>query len=531
MSEQAGEQVFLRKSSGLVKSAGPFDVFVYNFGLISVGIAVTLAHLNVPGNYAGASIPLAEVAAAVFMACVAWGFWCWSAVIPRSGGVYAFVTRGLSPWLGFSVSFVDTFTWLFYNALAATYLTTIGIAPAMFAVGTITASDSLVRAAVMVQAPLGQLLIGIAGILVAGLVLARGMRAFFLAQKITLTIACLGTIACIAVLAGADHSSFLHLFSSATARYHVQPLQALAAPAGLGSPWSFSARATLLAAVWPVLSFVGGIFSINIGGEARNAKRTQLIGMFGSIAVAAAGMVLLSYLGDKVFGYDFQGGLAAFTASDQAHAFPLSPSFSLLAALATRNALLALCLCLGFMAWAFFWIPATIVYATRAMIAWSFDRLAPAELGFVHPVRHTPVTAIVVAVVANAIFLGLFLYTPFFGGLVLVLAAMLAWIPTMLGAILFPYRRVEMFKRSAMAGRRLVGLPTMTVAGALALIAVCVLTALLWNDPIAAGHSPQSIGTIAVVFAIGAFWYVAARAVRRRQGLRLERAFAEIPIE
>jgi amino acid transporter len=236
-------------------------------------------------------------------------------------------------------------------------------------------------------------------------------------------------------------------------------------------------------------------------------------------------------MGDRVFGYGFQAALGSFAASDQAHAFPLSPSFSLLAGLATKNAFLALLICLGFMAWAFFWIPATIVYATRAMIAWSFDRLAPAGLGYVHPVRHTPVTAIVVAVVANMIFLALFVYTPFFGGLVLVLAAMLAWIPTMLGAVLFPYRRADLFKRSAMAGRRILGLPTMTVAGALALIAVCVLSVLLWNDPIAAGHSPQSIGTIAVVFAIGALWYVAVRALRRRQGLRLERAFAEIPIE
>ncbi|MCX6621210.1 MAG: hypothetical protein NTY38_09030, partial [Acidobacteria bacterium] len=122
--------LFLRKASGLVKSAGAWDVFTYNLGLASVGIAVTLAHFSVPANYPGANLPLAEFIAAVFMASMAFTFWCWSAVIPRSGGIYAFLSRGLNPAVGFAVSFVDSFTWLFYNALAATYITSIGIAPA-----------------------------------------------------------------------------------------------------------------------------------------------------------------------------------------------------------------------------------------------------------------------------------------------------------------------------------------------------------------------------------------------------------------
>ena len=39
------EQAFLRKSSGLVRSAGAADVFFFNLGLISVGIAIALDQL------------------------------------------------------------------------------------------------------------------------------------------------------------------------------------------------------------------------------------------------------------------------------------------------------------------------------------------------------------------------------------------------------------------------------------------------------------------------------------------------------
>jgi amino acid transporter len=297
------------------------------------------------------------------------------------------------------------------------------------------------------------------------------------------------------------------------------------------TPWRFSWQATLLAAVWPVLSYVGSIFSVNIGGEVRNSANSQAVGMFGSILVAAAVMAVLSLCGDHVFGQEFQAVLGTFAQGEGGKALPLPPYYSLLAALATGSPVLAVVLCIGFLAWAFFWIPATMVYATRAIIAWSFDRVAPAALGYVHPARHTPVTAITAVVVANLLFLMLFLFTPFFGTLVLVLAAMLAWIPTMLGAIIFPFHRPELFARCGMAHSRCLGISTMVVAGGLGLAAVLLLTVLLWNDNVAAGHSPQSLGTIGVVFGVGLLWYLVAREFRRRQGLELKRAFQEIPIE
>ena len=142
--------------------------FTYNLGLASVGIAVTLAHFWVPANYPGANLPLAEVIAAVFMAAMAFTFWCWSAVIPRSGGIYAFLSRGLNPAVGFGVGFVDSFTWLFYNALAATYVTSIGIAPALFSIGILTGKREIVEWAFVTQRPSVQFAIGAVAILLAG---------------------------------------------------------------------------------------------------------------------------------------------------------------------------------------------------------------------------------------------------------------------------------------------------------------------------------------------------------------------------
>ena len=54
---------------------------------------------------------------------------------------------------------------------------------------------------------------------------------------------------------------------------------------------------------------------------------------------------------------------------------------------------------------------------------------------------------------------------------------------------------------------------------------------LLWNDPIAAGHDAIDIWPVVGMAAGGALWYAATRWYRRRQGLRVELAFREIPIE
>lgn len=528
---QPESPIFLRKSSGLVKAAGPLDVFNYNFGLISVGIALTLAHFFVSTNYSGASLPLAEIISGIFMASIALGFWCWSVVIPRSGGVYAFVSRGLSPSVGFAVSFVDTFTWLFYNALAASYLITIGLSPALFSVGALTGSKGMMQLAISARDPVIQFVIGGAAIIISGIVLISGIRIFFTFQKVLLAIAVLGTFCAIIVLIKASPSDFIVRFDSAFNDYLPSASKAVLTASPQSSQWVFSFKATILAAVWPLLSYVGSIFSVNIGGEVRNVQRSQFIGMFGSLIIAALIMVTLSILGDRIFGQPFQAALGAYASGENGATLPILPYFSLLTALSTSNPVLAGLVCFGFFAWAFLWIPATLVYAARALIAWSFDRVAPAAFGYVHPKRHTPVTAIVVVVIANLIFLALFLFLPFFSTLVLVLAAMLAWIPTMLGALLFPYLRSEMFECSPMASMRLFGLPLMSVAGALGLIATLVLSVMLWNDSVAAGHSFSSLGTIGAVFALGIGWYIVVRAYRARQGLKIDKAFQEIPIE
>src|SRR5260370_849841 len=51
------------------------------------------------------------------------------------------------------------------------------------------------------------------------------------------------------------------------------------------------------------------------------------------------------------------------------------------------------------------WVPGAFLIATRAMFAWSFDRLAPEKLAEVHPRYRSPWVAIMVPAVLGEIFL------------------------------------------------------------------------------------------------------------------------------
>src|SRR5258705_11106061 len=62
----------------------------------------------------------------------------------------------------------------------------------------------------------------------------------------------------------------------------------------------------------------------------------------------------------------------------------------------------------GLVLWSYFWIPSAMIIATRAMFAWSFDRIAPAKLSEVHPRYNSPWVAVIVVSIIGEAFLILY---------------------------------------------------------------------------------------------------------------------------
>lgn len=533
MEAKRKSSVFLRASSGLIKSAGTLDVFIYNVGLISIGIGIAYTHLVGPANYPGGDIAIASLIATVVMAFVGASYWFWTVTIPRSGAIYVFVTRGLSPPIGFALSFVESVCWLSLNAVAAVLISTVGISPLFSALGTVTGSAKMNSIALAMQTPFAQFAFGAALILIAGLLLSFGMRRYFFVQKVMFLIAVVGTIVMLLALAFYTRQTFIANFNHFMPTLGPNPYEAVIA-AAKGAGWKdvqFDWWQTLRLSVWPFLPLIGGAFSIAIGGEVRRVEKSQGIGILGAIILSGIVFALVGYLSYKTIGYEFQGALTYNADKLPAMSTPIKPYFTLLLAILTNNLVVTAIISLSFIAWIYFWVPGMLAYAERAMLAWSFDRLAPDDVGYVSDRFHTPIVAIVITVIVSLVMLYLYVYTTFFATLIFILAAAIAWFITTLTGVFFPYKVKDIYEKSPVSRYRIAGIPLMSIVNFAASLGLLLMIILLWNDPLAAGHGAKSLGTLMVLFGLGMALFYLMKWVRKRQGIDVNLAFKEIPIE
>jgi APA family basic amino acid/polyamine antiporter len=527
--------VFSRQASGLIRVGSSFDVFVYNVGLVSIGIAIAFNQFYGPSLYPGALTWVSTLLAALGMLAVATTFYFWSTVFPRSGGVYVFLSRSTHPGLAFVFSAIETVILLYYAALAASLIVTVGLSSFFSTVGLISGSQGLVDAGTSVATPSGVFWTGTAFLVAAGLLLASGTRRYFTFQRVLFVAAAVGMLVLLVVMVLGSRRGFAGNLQSLTGLEYDDVIAQARDNGYVSSDPDFGE--TLKFMVWPLLPLLGAVQSVGIGGEVKRVQRSQLFGMLGAVAATGAVIALFGLLSDKAFGYEFQGaiaynaltGVAAGTTST-------APYFTVLAGILTSNVLLAVIIMAVFVAWIWFWIPAEIAYTTRSMIAWSFDRVAPDRLGRVSERFHTPVLAIAVSTAGSIGFMWLIAYRGI-AFLTLIEVLLVVWGAAMVSAVFFPKSRSQMFESSPAARSRIAGVPTMAVAGAVSTVFFAAMIYLLWNDINAAGPLISSDGVsrefwIVLGIVLGATaWYLGTRAYRKRQGIDLDLAFQQIPIE
>jgi amino acid transporter len=527
----ASEEAFLRKSSGLVRSAGATDVFFFNLGLISVGIAIALDQLFGPAFYPGGSVAGASVLAAILMIPIGLTFYFWTVTYPRSGGPYVYLSRAAHPMLGFAFSVTEGFILLFYGAAAAAFVATMGLSPLLAILGYETGSSTLNDWSANVAGHWGIFLVGTVIIVLGGVLLISGMARYFTVQRILLGLAILGTLVTIGILLAGSRDTFTSNFDAYMGKQgSYQAVIDAATKAGWTSaPVAFGATLTLL--VWPLLPLLGAIQSIGIGGEIKRVSRSQIIGIFAALAVATLLLVAVALLSDRVFGTDFQGAIGFNALSAVSPSTPITPWFTLLASLLANNPVITVIIAGTMCLWPFFWVPLELAYVDRSMLAWSLDRMAPEKLGYVSDRYHTPVVAIVVCIVVAVVFLAFYSFTPWFGTLSLIEALSIIWGTCMLVGALMPYIRRDVWAKSPASKYQVAGIPLITISGLLGTAAFAYVIYLLWNDPIAAGHTNNSLEVQAGLFAAGLLAYFAVKYIRASRGVDVTYAFKEIPVE
>ncbi len=530
------KRIFLRKASGLIRTASGADTFIYNLGVVSIGLGVGSMLYYGPAFYPQGDLIWGCVLAGFAMALIAFGFITWTITLPRSGGIYVFGSRILPPALALTMSLVEITAWLFYCAIAAYWIVTLALAPMFAALNLLTGNETFLAISETMLEPWATFLIGAGILVISQVILSYGMRFYLTINK------------WVFVLAMASSAFLLITLAMYTREDFVSHLNALVGPA-LNVPDAYNAIIasgkengwgggdptvwqTILVSNWPFLPLVGAAFSIAIGGEIKSVGKSQTVAMLGAVLIATVVWIATVWLAYKVFGFEFLGTAVYNAVLGTGITTPTDPSVALLTGILTGSPLITVLTSFGLALWMWMWIPAMHTFGVRAVVAWSFDRVAPAPLAKISETYHTPLVAITVTTIFNLICMALFVFTPWFSKIVILIeAAVLAWSVVLLAGVFFPYKRPELYEKSPLAGKTVFGLPIMTVGCFLGFLAAQFYFWTLFFDPNAAGHDPTQVAIVAGVFVIGLAFYYVMKMIRRSQGIDVTLAFKEIPIE
>jgi amino acid transporter len=530
-------QVFARKATGLRREASARDVFIYNTNNQNVGIGVAFMVLLIPPLYAGGSMVVATLFAALLsipMACV---YAYFASAMPRSGGDYVYISRTLHPYLGFLSSW-NWMVWLVtYTGIPAAYLAQYGLSGLCRELGYVFDSPRLVADGDNFSRKWWIFVAGSLLLIFFAIIFSLGTRLYFRLQTVTFAIAMVGVVVGLIILAVKGHSdaqSSLNTYvrgiggkSNVTAslNHYSQNL----------SQSSFSWRHTFEAMVWPLFITLYAITSSFIGGEVRNARRSQFLAMPGSIIYVTVLMLLLVIGVDHAMGTTLLGRVGYPLPADVPGVYGINsiPTYNeLTAALVHNQGWLMVILGVSFVFWTYVWLPINFLAATRAILAWAVDGLFPRRLADVSERYHTPIYAIVLIWIASEICLYLYV-DQIFNTLNGIFAWIFSFILCSIAAIFFPYRRRELWQASPWNGST-GGIPNITILGVVSTVALIFCEYWFWVDPIQGydswGHTLRVVMVVGIVPVATAI-YLIAWFTSKQRGVSVDKVFAEIPPE
>lgn len=549
-SDFGGGDNFVRNSTGLVREVSRWDALIMNTLGMNVALGAVFLLLQAPGNFPGGNMLLAILIGTLVMAfTLLWVYAEFSAAMPRSGGDYVFVSRTLHPMLGFLMSWSQgmwlTFFWIGFNAWFALIF---AVPTAFTTIGAVTGQTGWISAAASLlgkQTFLGvttQWWVLVFGTLITvafALLLIYGSQVYWRVQKWLFGIAGLSILvmAFLLVFKSGNVADAWNKFAMANKSLAFDDVVATAQASGFtGVGASFSITSTILMMPWVffVVGYAQG--SAQIGGEVKRASKTQYFAMVGGVLINGSVLAAIVWAYQSAVGQDWARSLSFLSnnAADKLNMPGGIPAgVNLITSLLTGSVPLLIIMGVGLLLWAVMGTPLSMLQATRYMLAWSLDGAVPKKLGHVNEKTHTPVNAIIFCIITGEVALMALINLPNASLLGALLAQIMAFIVVSIAGIFFPYRLKSVWEGGG--GRRLFGIPTVTLAGMGGVVALGGLMIMfITNSTINATFAVTrriSLQFMIGVIVIGIIWYFAAAAVNKSKGIDVTLAYKEIPPE
>lgn len=528
--------LFLRRSSGLVREFGGWDVFVFNTLGYALGLVLAIVPLLMAGAVPEANVLLTVVIGTVFTVANALTYGYLSAAMPRSGGEYVFLGRVVHPAVGFTANWGFTWSQLLGMALYASFTINFGVAIAFLTLGNVLDASGLVTAGEDVAKEWPTFLLGTLIILMVAVVLSLGPRVVRRFLNILFIPAILGSFVTLIVLLVTSKAEFISNFNSfmderAGGETYAGILAAAERAGYVHEPSTLSAL--ILAVPIGYYIYIGFTYSSYIGGEVKEPGKTQPRIILATLAFAAAMYLVCLWRFYAIVDQDFINSVVYLNNNtDEGSGLPVDPVLNLFVGIMTGSTVLNVIMALSFFLWNFLLLFVIATIITRNLFAWSVDRILPDAVTNVDARFHSPWVATLIVIVVSEILLVLYVFTTFFQQVsnYIVLYSIAFWAASF-AAILLPYRRPEIYNSAPdFVRRKIGGVPVLVLFGIGNLILFSLVLYSAFKLPAFSGPT----GTDAVLFVVGiyvagAVVYWIARAIQRRRGIDIDLAYREIP--
>jgi basic amino acid/polyamine antiporter, APA family len=527
--EASGKDVYVRQSSGLVRTVGARTALFAN--LVAMGIIVNYFWIV----YASAGYPNANLITTVAIGVlinigVGYVYWMLSSAMPRSGGDYVFMGRIFHPSIGLGTNLVFSVVFISWAGLFAYYVTDVAL-PMMFASFGVSGGNfgPLNSYSTLISTNAGIFWISFGVLLLVLLLSLLPTKWVFRATVGIFLVTAVIYVIMLVLMLSTSQATFAAHWNAAN-----PPSQAYATVAASGASIdAITLGGTFLGIVYTMLSFIGYANSSYFAGEIRgNPTRTQGLAIFGAPLIFAALIGALYAATYFTFGRDFivgvSGGYIGGTVTLSALPSPL-----FLAAYLTTDPWLASFLTFGLVLTFFGFAFIYFIIPTRNLFAWSFDRVLPSFFTRVSS-SGVPYVAVITLFVASLISLYVAVYTTLFN--YLTYSNFGFWFAVgivCLGGALFPFLRPKLFAQAPRVVRARIGpIPIITIVGFASWIGawfVSYAASTIQYLEITGPYPYSYLLFLPIVFVIGIVAYFLSYAIQRRRGVPVDLISKELP--
>lgn len=523
------QELYVRRSSGLIREISGRHSLVFNIlsaGMLYGFLNIVWAYLLFPG----ANLASGYLLATFLNLPIALVYYLFTVSMPRSGGDYIFVSRVLHPSIGFIFNIGTSFALISFNGVTLAWALQQGVSPMLMGLGIIWNNASLVSLGNAVSSTGVVLVVGLLYFLLVGAFLTRRIRTVMKVLMGSFVVSILGYLAYVIGLLWVGHSGFVANFNNYSGMNYSQIIN-LASNSGFAE--GSVLMATLFGMIYAFLNFAGFNSTSYMGGEVKNVQRSQLIGQVGALLIFG-GLITVFYLVTSgIMGKLFLESLTYMAINgNSAYTLPFSlPYTNFLIIYGLHSPIVVILANIGFMLTPLLMIITDVLVVSRNMFSWSFDGILPSGVTKIDSKHNIPYVAVIIITVLSVIALFVYLFTPVFNYVVyLTTLLMLTYVVVGIAAIVYPFRRKEIFESSPKIVKIKIGpVPLMSILGFITMVVAGFVTISTFVPAYGGAFTPLDVLYNMLIYPAGLIIYLIAHFWKKNHGIPLEYAFKQLP--